>query len=163
MLPKFEYGEAVRVIRNIRNDGTFPGHETGTLLVPRGSVGYVRDVGTFLQDQLVYSVHLLDAERVVGCREEDLQPAMDLLALDVRTEFATQGLFRDQIDGAPEQVRQIGLDTEETLGGGRPIEGDQDIDVASWPRISASRGAKQGQSGHAETPGQVRFVLGKEF
>lgn len=75
MLPKFEYGEAVRVIRNVRNDGTFPGEETGTLLVPRGSVGYVRDVGTFLQDQLIYSVHFLEAERMVGCREEELQPA----------------------------------------------------------------------------------------
>lgn len=75
MLPKFEYGEAVRVIRNIRNDGTYPGQDTGTLLVPRGSVGYVRDVGTFLQDQLVYSVHFLEAERMVGCREEELQPA----------------------------------------------------------------------------------------
>lgn len=75
MRPKFEYGEAVRVIRNIRNDGTFPGQETGTLLVARGSIGYVRDVGTFLQDQLIYSVHFLEAERMVGCREEELQPA----------------------------------------------------------------------------------------
>lgn len=75
MLPKFEYGEAMRVIRNVRNDGTYPGQETGTLLVPRGSIGYVRDLGTFLQDQLIYSVHFLEAERVVGCREEELQPA----------------------------------------------------------------------------------------
>jgi nitrogen fixation protein NifZ len=75
VLPKYEYGEAVRVIRNIRNDGTFPGQETGTLLVPRGSIGYVRDVGTFLQDQLIYTVHFLEAERLVGCREEELQPA----------------------------------------------------------------------------------------
>lgn len=77
MLPRFEYGEAVRVLRNIRNDGTFPGQATGDLLVPRGSVGYVRDVGTFLQDQLIYSVHFLEAERLVGCREEELQPAGD--------------------------------------------------------------------------------------
>ncbi len=75
MLPKYEYGDAVRVIRNIRNDGTFPGEDTGTLLVPRGSVGYVRDVGTFLQDQLIYTVHFMEAGRVVGCREEELQPS----------------------------------------------------------------------------------------
>jgi nitrogen fixation protein NifZ len=77
VLPKFEYGTAVRVIRNIRNDGTFPGQATGTLLVPRGSVGYVRDVGTFLQDQLIYTVHFLADERMVGCREEELQSADD--------------------------------------------------------------------------------------
>ncbi len=75
MRPRFEHGESVRVVRNIRNDGTFPGADTGTLLVARGSIGHVRDVGTFLQDQLIYSVHFLADDRVVGCREEELQPA----------------------------------------------------------------------------------------
>jgi nitrogen fixation protein NifZ len=73
--PEFELGAAVRVIRNVRNDGTFPGEPTGALLVRRGSVGYVRDVGTFLQDQIIYTVDFLEAGRVVGCREEELQGA----------------------------------------------------------------------------------------
>jgi len=77
MRPRFDYGEAVRVTRNLRNDGTFPGERTGTLLVRRGSLGYVRDVGTFLQDQLIYTVHFLDADRLVGCRSEELQRADD--------------------------------------------------------------------------------------
>lgn len=77
MQPRFDYGEAVRVTRNLRNDGTFPGQRTGALLVRRGSVGYVRDLGTFLQDQLIYTVHFLDADRLVGCRDEELQPAGD--------------------------------------------------------------------------------------
>jgi len=72
MKPRFDYGDAVRVIRNVRNDGTFPGEKTGNLLVRRGSIGYVRDIGTFLQDQIIYTVHFLDAERVVGCPEEEL-------------------------------------------------------------------------------------------
>jgi len=67
----------VRVVRNVRNDGTFPGMEVGTLLVRRGSVGYVRDVGTFLQDQLIYSVHFLEQNRLVGCREAELQAEAD--------------------------------------------------------------------------------------
>lgn len=77
MRPRFEYGAAVRVLRNIRNDGTFPGEPTGRLLIRRGSVGYVRDVGTFLQDQLIYSVDFFDQQRLVGCREQELQPAAD--------------------------------------------------------------------------------------
>ncbi|MDJ0738496.1 MAG: nitrogen fixation protein NifZ [Gammaproteobacteria bacterium] len=77
MRPKYEYGEPVRVIRNLRNDGTYPGEETGRLLVRRGSVGYVRDVGTFLQDQLIYSVDFVDEQRMVGCREQELQAATD--------------------------------------------------------------------------------------
>lgn len=72
MMHRFDYGEAVRVTRNVRNDGTFPGEKTGNLLVRRGSIGYVRDIGTFLQDQIIYTVHFLDADRVVGCRAEEL-------------------------------------------------------------------------------------------
>lgn len=77
MRPQYDYGDEVRVLRNVRNDGTFPGRPTGALLVRRGSTGYVRDVGTFLQDQIIYSVHFLDNDQIVGCREEELQPAAD--------------------------------------------------------------------------------------
>jgi nitrogen fixation protein NifZ len=72
MRPRWECGEAVRVIRNVRNDGTYPGMDTGAPLVRRGSVGHIVDVGTFLQDQIVYSIHFLDQGRIVGCREEEL-------------------------------------------------------------------------------------------
>lgn len=69
---RFEFGEEVRVTRNVRNDGTFPGEATGTLLVRRGSLGIVRDVGTFLQDQVIYTVHFLAEDRLVGCRDGEL-------------------------------------------------------------------------------------------
>jgi nitrogen fixation protein NifZ len=77
MRPEFDYGAEVRVLRNVRNDGTFPGEPTGALLVRRGSTGFVRDVGTFLQDQIIYTVHFLEQDRIVGCREEELQPAAE--------------------------------------------------------------------------------------
>lgn len=72
MLPRWDYGDAVRVIRNVRNDGTFPGLDCGELLVRRGRIGHVRNVGTFLQDQIIYSVHFLEEDRLVGCRAEEL-------------------------------------------------------------------------------------------
>ena len=72
MKSRFEYGDEVRVTRNVRNDGTYPGLETGQLLIRRGSTGHVRDVGTFLQDQVVYTVHFVEQDRVIGCREEEL-------------------------------------------------------------------------------------------
>ena len=72
MRNEFDYGQEVRVIRNLRNDGTFPGKERGDLLVRRGSVGYVRDMGTFLQDQIIYTVHFMNQDYVVGCREQEL-------------------------------------------------------------------------------------------
>jgi len=71
--PRFACDDAVRVIRNIRNDGTYPGQPTGALLVRRGSVGHVRHIGVFLQDQIIYTVHFLEADnRIVGCREAEL-------------------------------------------------------------------------------------------
>jgi len=75
MRPEFDFGDAVRVRRNIRNDGTYPGMDKGRLLIRRGSIGFVRDLGTFLQDQIIYAVHFIDEDRIVGCREQELQPA----------------------------------------------------------------------------------------
>jgi len=90
MKPRFEYGERVRVVRTVRNDGTFPAVETGEVLARAGSVGYVRNLGTFLQDQLIYAVHFTEVDRTIGCREEELIPAEDPW---VPTRF----LFRDRV------------------------------------------------------------------
>lgn len=72
MKTEFDYGDNVRVVRNVRNDGTYPGLVMGDLLVRRGSVGTVVNIGTFLQDQVIYSVRFFDLDRIVGCREEEL-------------------------------------------------------------------------------------------
>lgn len=77
MHSRWDLGECVRVIRNVRNDGTYCGAATGDLLVRRGSVGAVVDIGTFLQDQIIYSVHFIDDDRIVGCREEELADASE--------------------------------------------------------------------------------------
>ncbi|WP_291992851.1 nitrogen fixation protein NifZ [Candidatus Accumulibacter sp. ACC003] len=69
---RWDYGEPVRLTRNVRNDGTYPGLDSGAPLVRRGSIGYVVDIGTFLQDQIIYAVNFLDQARTVGCREEEL-------------------------------------------------------------------------------------------
>jgi nitrogen fixation protein NifZ len=69
---EFDYGNAVRVTRNVRNDGTYPGKEIGDLLIRRGCVGTVIEIGTFLQDQVIYTVHFLEADIIVGCRQEEL-------------------------------------------------------------------------------------------
>lgn len=72
---RFEYGEQVRVTRNVRNDGTYPGLDIGDFLIRRGSVGNVVEMGTFLQDQVIYTVHFLEEGMMVGCRAEELIPA----------------------------------------------------------------------------------------
>lgn len=75
MTPAFTFGDEVRVTRAIRNDGTMPGYTRGQLLVRRGSTGFVREWGVFLQDQIIYQIHFLDSDLVVGCRGQELIPA----------------------------------------------------------------------------------------
>ncbi|MBY6256437.1 MULTISPECIES: nitrogen fixation protein NifZ [Phytobacter] len=75
MTPIFTFGDEVRVTRAIRNDGTMPGYTRGQLLVRRGSTGFVREWGVFLQDQIIYQIHFLDGDIVVGCRAQELIPA----------------------------------------------------------------------------------------
>lgn len=72
MKTKWELGDSLRVVRNVRDDGTFPGASRGELLVRRGSIGTVVDIGSFLMDQVIYSIHFLGENRIVGCREEEL-------------------------------------------------------------------------------------------
>ena len=72
MQARFDYGDKVRVIKNIRNDGTFMGKNRGALLIRRGSLGYIKGVGKFLQDQVIYQVHFIEQGCTVGCRESEL-------------------------------------------------------------------------------------------
>ncbi len=72
MKPQFEFGQEVRVTRNIRNDGTFPGRDIGELLLRRGATGYVRDIGRFLQDEIIYAIDFIEYGYRVGCREQEL-------------------------------------------------------------------------------------------
>lgn len=74
---QFRTGDSVRVLRPIRNDGTYPGKARGELLIHRGSIGVVQDVGTFLQDQIIYAVLFIEENRIVGCREEEVQADTD--------------------------------------------------------------------------------------
>lgn len=75
MRPRFRVDQRVVAVRALRNDGTYPDPDLarGAILVPRGTAGYLVDVGTFLQDHLVYAV-AFDNGRLVGCLEGELQP-----------------------------------------------------------------------------------------
>ena len=48
----FDYGAAVRLVRTVHNDGSFPAR-SGDLLVRKGPSAAVRDIGSFLQDQVI--------------------------------------------------------------------------------------------------------------
>lgn len=71
--PDFELDSKVKLRKNIRNDGTFPGTEIGEMIAKKGEEGYVIAIGTFLQTAYVYSVHFLGTGKVVGCLGKELE------------------------------------------------------------------------------------------
>lgn len=71
--PWFEYGQKVRIIKTIRNDGTFAGKDIGEVLVKKGDIGYVTSIGTFLQQFYIYGVDIVDRGYRVGLRGKELE------------------------------------------------------------------------------------------
>ena len=70
--PRFQPGDKVRSTKTVRNDGTMPGVEVGHIVVHKGDLGYVRDIGTYLQQFYVYAVDFVDRGSIVGMRSREL-------------------------------------------------------------------------------------------
>lgn len=87
--PRFMPGEKVQSTKHVKNDGTYPRREIGDILVRKGDVGYVRDIGTFLQQFYVYAVEFVDRGVIVGMRGRELvsldHPVVATGAADVIT------------------------------------------------------------------------------
>ena len=71
--PLFERGDKVVALRDVRNDGTYPGSGIGEFLIRKSEAGYVTQVGTYLNRFYVYAVDFLDSERLVGMRAHELE------------------------------------------------------------------------------------------
>jgi len=71
--PLFRPGTKVRSNRQIKNDGTMAGREIGEIVVKKGDVGYVRDIGMYLQRYYIYAVEFVDRGSVVGMRARELE------------------------------------------------------------------------------------------
>ncbi|MDX8355465.1 nitrogen fixation protein NifZ [Cognatiyoonia sp. IB215182] len=70
--PIFAPGDKVVSKKNIKNDGTMAGKEIGETVVKKGDVGYVRDIGVFLQQFYIYAVDFVERQSIVGMREREL-------------------------------------------------------------------------------------------
>ncbi|MEA3352518.1 MAG: nitrogen fixation protein NifZ [Campylobacterota bacterium] len=78
--PKFKEGQKVTLLEDIVNDGTYPHAKIGTLMMPKGSTGYIKSMGEFLQVIRVYEVHFIGSEmevEIIGCREHELEALDD--------------------------------------------------------------------------------------
>ncbi|CAG9297116.1 nitrogen fixation protein NifZ [Celerinatantimonas diazotrophica] len=68
----FSIGDEVRAIKRVYNDGSFPNAERGSLIVKKGTIGEVREMGVFLQTDVIYSVFFPEYGYAVGMRENEL-------------------------------------------------------------------------------------------
>jgi nitrogen fixation protein NifZ len=87
--PRFMPGSKVVSTRYVKNDGTFAGKEIGEVLVRKGDVGYVRDIGTFLQVYYIYAVEFIELGTVVGMRARELKLLGDKAVGDKAAEDAS--------------------------------------------------------------------------
>jgi nitrogen fixation protein NifZ len=81
--PKFMPGTKVRSTKYVKNDGTYAGKEIGEVLVKKGAVGYVRDIGQYLQIYYIYAVEFIELGTVVGMRGRELERIEDAKARTV--------------------------------------------------------------------------------
>lgn len=72
---RFSWGQRVRALIDLHNDGSYPDVPQDALLAPAGSTGEVVQVGVEVESGV--SVYLIEfgPGRVVGCLEHELDAA----------------------------------------------------------------------------------------
>ena len=94
--PRFAMGERVVSRTVVRNDGTYNGRDIGEVLVQRGEVGYVRSIGTFLQQFYIYAVEFIDSGHRVGMRAKELC-TLDHLPPEVLAQLGERARLLDEL------------------------------------------------------------------
>jgi nitrogen fixation protein NifZ len=77
---KFKEGQKVKLLEDIKNDGTYPHSPIGEIMMSKGSIGYIKKIGEFLQVIRVYEVHFMGTPfetEIIGCREHELESMED--------------------------------------------------------------------------------------
>lgn len=73
-LPKYQWGQRVKTLIELRNDGSYPDAPEDALLVATGGLGEIVQVGSHTDSNTpIYLVEFGDG-RVVGCLEEEIAP-----------------------------------------------------------------------------------------
>jgi nitrogen fixation protein NifZ len=70
--PIYEWGQRVRAVGDLRNDGTYPGVPENALLVARGDLGEIVQVGSHAESNTPVYLVEFKGDMVVGCFEEEI-------------------------------------------------------------------------------------------
>ncbi|TWB21809.1 nitrogen fixation protein NifZ [Nitrospirillum amazonense] len=73
--PLYQWGQRMRAVIDLINDGSYPDMPADALLAASGTVGEIVQVGTHVDSGTpIYLVEFAD-HRVIGCLEEEIAPA----------------------------------------------------------------------------------------
>ncbi len=73
-LPIYQWGQRVRALIDLNNDGSFPEAPAEGLLVGTGDVGEIVQVGTHTEANIPIYLVEFGERLVVGCLEEEISP-----------------------------------------------------------------------------------------
>jgi nitrogen fixation protein NifZ len=74
-LPKYQWGQRVKALIDLHNDGSFPDASDTALLVSVGDTGEIVRVGTHSESNIPVYLVEFGEHLVVGCLEEEIVPA----------------------------------------------------------------------------------------
>jgi nitrogen fixation protein NifZ len=73
-LPRYQWGQRVKALIDLRNDGSFPDAPAEGLLVEVGDTGEIVQVGTHTEANMPIYLVEFGERLVVGCLEEEIVP-----------------------------------------------------------------------------------------
>ena len=73
-LPRYQWGQRVKALIDLHNDGSFPDSPVEALLVSVGDMGEIVQVGTHAEANLPIYLVEFGERLVVGCLEEEIIP-----------------------------------------------------------------------------------------
>jgi nitrogen fixation protein NifZ len=73
-IPRYQWGQRVKALVDLHNDGSFPEAALEALLVNVGTTGEIVQVGTHTEANLPIYLVEFGERLVVGCLEEEINP-----------------------------------------------------------------------------------------
>jgi nitrogen fixation protein NifZ len=70
--PKFQWGQRVRCLIDLVNDGSYPNVEENALLVEAGGQGEIVQVGSHVDSNTPIYLVEFNEKYVIGCLEEEI-------------------------------------------------------------------------------------------
>lgn len=70
--PIYQWGQHVRAVADLVNDGSYPDMEAGALLAAAGTPGEIVNVGHHADSNTPVYLVEFEGQKVIGCFEEEL-------------------------------------------------------------------------------------------